>query len=201
GFGYRVRKGDRIRINTMMHNPTDASYPQVTLEVKMEYKPATVNAAAQLKSVYPTWFDVKTCGNSGYDLTPGANVTTGDFTLKYSGMLLGVGGHMHDYGEKLELVNASRKETVAALDSKLDAKGLIQSMPIVTFADRGGYPLKAGEKITVTARYDNRTGKPLPDGAMGIVVGYFLPADDTQMAAYARPAAPARGAKQQAKAN
>ncbi len=42
-------------------------------------------------------------------------------------------------------------------------------MPIVTFADRGG--LAKGEVLQVTATYDDRTGKPLPQGAMGIVVG------------------------------
>jgi hypothetical protein len=204
GFGYRVRQGDRMRVNTMFHNPTVTSYPQVWLEVKMEYQQATAagttaQPGAALKSVYPTWFDVQTCGNSGYDLAPGVNVTQGNFTLKHSGILLGVGGHLHDFGVQLELANESRQEGVAVLRSVLNDKGEIQSMPIVTFAERGGYPLRAGEKLTVTAHYDNQTGKPLPDGAMGIVVGYFLPADDSQMSAYARPAPPPRAAKQQAK--
>lgn len=185
GFGYRVRKGDRIRVNTMFHNPTATHYSQVFLEVKMEYV-ATAEGAARIKSVYPTWFDVQRCGNSGYDLAAGVSITTGDFALKHSGVLLGVGGHMHDYGTRLELRNESRGEAIAALAAKLNEKGEIQSMPIVTFADRGGYPLKAGEKIKVTAHYDNKSGKALPDGAMGIVVGYFLPADDAQMTAYAR---------------
>jgi len=184
-------------VNTMFHNPTATNYPQVWLEVKMEYVPAAAGAA-QIKSVYPTWFDVQKCGNSGYDLAAGVNVTTGDFALKHSGVLLGVGGHMHDYGTRLELRNESRGESVASLPSKLNERGELQSIPIVTFAERGGYPLKAGEKIKVSAHYDNKSGKARPDGAMGIVVGYFLPADDTQMAAYARPG---KTPKQQAKAN
>ena len=71
GFGYRVRKGDRIRVNTMFHNPTATNYPQVWIEVKMEYLPANAATAAQIKSVYPTWFDVQRCGDSGYDLAAG----------------------------------------------------------------------------------------------------------------------------------
>ncbi len=186
GFGYRVHKGDRIRVNTMFHNPTAASYPHVWLEVKMEYVPAAADAA-QIKSVYPAWFDVQRCGNSGYDLPAGVHVASGDFALKYSGVLLGVGGHMHDYGTRLDLRNESRGEIVASLPATLNEKGEIQSMPIVTFAARGGYPLHAGEKIKVTAQYDNKSGKALPEGAMGIVVGYFLPADDGPMAGFARP--------------
>ncbi len=185
GVGYRVAPGDRIRINTMFHNPTAVSHPETYIEVRMEYKQLLADGP-QLKNVYPTWFDVQRCGNSGYDLSPGKNVTSGEFTLGYSGVLLGVGGHMHDYGRRLELVNVTRTEPVAQLESKLDAEGRILSMPIVTFAERGGYRLNQGERIKVTATYDNPTGKPLPDGAMGIVVGYFLPDNDTSLAALKR---------------
>ena len=182
--GYRVAKGERILISTMYHNPTDQDYPKTFLEVRMEYAP--MGRGGQLKNVYPTWFDVQECRASGYDLKPGKNVTTGEFTLGYGGTLLGVGGHLHDYGQRLDAVNATRKEEIAALDSRLDSLGHILSMPIVTFADRGGYRLNKGEVIKVTATYDNTTGKPLPEGAMGIVVGYFLPDNDTELAALRR---------------
>ncbi len=38
GYGYRVRKGDRILVTSMFHNPTDASYPSAWLQVKIEYQ-------------------------------------------------------------------------------------------------------------------------------------------------------------------
>ena len=185
GVGYRVAKGERIRINTMFHNPTATSHPKTYLEVSMEYRRLSPNAP-QLKNVYPTWFDVQQCGNSGYDLTPGKNVTTGEFTLGYAGMLLGVGGHLHDYGRHLVLRNTTRKEDIAALDPKLDPDGRLLAMPIVSFAERGGYRLNQGEVVKVTAVYDNPTGKLLTEGAMGIIVGYFLPDNNTQMAALKR---------------
>ncbi len=185
GVGYRVAKGDRIRIGTMFHNPTDTNFPKAYLEVRMKYQPLLAGGPV-LKNVYPTWFDVMECGNSGYDLKPGKSVTTGEFTIAYSGMLLGVGGHLHDYGRQLRLVDATRKEDIATLDPKLDPKGRILAMPIVRFADRGGYRLDESEVVTVTATYDNPTGKLLPEGAMGIVVGYFLPDNDTKLAALKR---------------
>jgi hypothetical protein len=184
GFGYPVSKGTRIRVNTMFHNPTQTDYPDVHIEVVMEYRLA--DGGVQLKSAYPAWFDVMECGDSGYDLKPGLNTATGRFMLKHAGTLLGVGGHLHDYGLGLDLVNATRNETVATLAPQLDSEGRIRSMPIVTFLDRGGYRLIRGETIRVTATYDNPTGKPLPDGAMGIVVGYFLPDNDAEMSVYQR---------------
>jgi len=80
-------------------------------------------------------------------------------------------------------VDTARKQDIAKLDAKLDPRGRIVSVPVVRFIDRGGYHLNNGDVVQVTAIYDNPTGKLLPEGAMGIVVGYFLPDDDRQMAA------------------
>jgi hypothetical protein len=187
GYGYRVQKGDRIRIETMVHNPTPKSYDQVYLEVKIPYAdPQSATDKASTKSVYPTWMDVQSCGNSGYNLKAGKNENTGTVTVKYNGVLLGVGGHMHDYAKQIVLEDTTRKETVATLDANVDEKGQLLSMPVVTFFDRGGYKFAAGDELRITATYDNTTGKPLPNGAMGIVVGYFVPADDTAMSALRR---------------
>ena len=185
GFGYRARKGERIRIGTMFHNPTDTSHPSAYVEVKVEYR-RTAPEGPRLRSVYPVWFDVQKCGRSGYDLKPGLNTTSGEFNVPYSGALLGLGGHLHDYGQKVVLFNLTRNEEIATLQSKLAPSGRIVSMPVVSFLDRGGYRLKQGERIRVTAAYDNPTGKQLRDGAMGIAVGYFLPDDDAQMTALRR---------------
>ncbi len=189
GYGYRVQKGDKIRIETMVHNPTDTSYNQVYLEVKIPY--ADSGAGAGTKSVYPTWMDVRSCGNSGYDLKPGKNENTGTVTVKYDGILLGVGGHMHDYAKQITLEDVTRKDKVVTLDAKVDEKGQLLSIPVVTFYERGGYKFAAGDQLRITATYDNITGKPLPSGAMGIVVGYFVPADDSAMAALRRKPKPA----------
>ncbi len=179
GFGYRVQAGDRIRITSMFHNPTAVSYPAAYLEVRMDYR-KTGSAGTPVKSVYPTWLDVKSCGDSSYDLKPGRNVTTGDVTINYPGILLGVGGHMHDYGHELVLTNLTRRQTVATLPAKLDSGGHIVSVPIAMFMKEGGYRVARGDRMQISATYDNPTGRLLRDGAMGIVVGYFLPAHGQQ---------------------
>jgi hypothetical protein len=183
-YGYRVQMGDKIRIETMVHNPTNSSYENVYLEVTIPYQ--QVADSPQPKSVYPTWMDVKSCGNSSYDLPAGKSEQTGTVSVKYSGVLLGVGGHMHDYAKQLTLEDVTRKETVATLDAKVDDHGELLSMPTVLFLDRGGYKFDAGDLLKISATYDNPTGKLLRDGAMGIVVGYFVPANDSAMAALRR---------------
>lgn len=179
GFGYRVHAGDQIRIDTMFHNPTDTSYPQAYLEVRVEYAPA----GAKLASVYPAWFDVQSCGSSGYDLPAGRSVKTGEVKLEFSGKLLGLGGHLHDYGRGLSLQTSASKDPVADLAAKLDGQGRILSMPVVMFTDSGGYKIRKGDVFRVSATYDNPTGKLIPEGAMGIVVGYLLPDNEADLAA------------------
>ena len=187
--GY-CKKGDEIRVETVVHNPTGTSYENVFLEVRIPYQEADAPGPPARKSYYPAWIDAKSCGDSSYDLKPGKNIKEGVTALKYSGVLLGVGGHMHDYAKRIVLEDVSRKETVAALDAKVDSQGQLLGIPTVTFFDKGGYKLAAGDVVKTSASYDNPTGKMLRDGAMGIVVGYFVPDDDTQMASLRRKAKP-----------
>jgi len=186
GFGYRIEQGDRIRVETMIHNPTATSYDAAYLEVTIPYRNAK---GAPLKSVYPAWMDVTACGHSGYNLPAGPSEKSGNVTVTYDGVLLGVGGHMHDYAKQITLEDATQKATVATLDAKLDEKGQLIAMPIKTFFEQGGYKLAAGDQLKITATYNNTTGKLLPDGAMGIVVGYFVPSDDAAIARLRRKSA------------
>ena len=188
GYGYRVMKGNKIRIETMMHNPTDTSYDKAYLEVVIPFQetPGDPSAAAPRKNVYPAWMDVASCGNSGYDLPAGKSEKTGTVTVKYDGVLIGVGGHLHDYGKQIVLQDVSRKETVATLDAKADAQGHLESVPVKLFVQDGGYKFATGDVLNISATYDNPTGKLLRAGAMGIAVGYFVAADDTKMAALRR---------------
>jgi hypothetical protein len=185
GYGYRVQKDDNIRVETMVYNPTATSYDKVYLQVTISYQDANTEAAPR-KNVYPAWMDVKSCGNSSYDVPPGKSEKAGVVTVKYDGVLLGVGGHLHDYGREVVLQDVSRKETVATLDAKLNEKGHLESVPVKLFLDQGGYKFAAGDVLKISATYDNPTGKLLREGAMGIAVGYFVPNDDAKMAALRR---------------
>lgn len=186
GFGYRIQKGDRILIETMIHNPTSTSYDKAYLEITIPYLEDVT--PAPVKNFYPAWMDVESCGHSGYDLAPGPSKKVGSVTVKYSGVLLGVGGHMHAYARQLVLEDSRSKDPVAVLPAKVDPQGQLLSMPVVTFFQTGGYVLAAGDKLTVTATYDNTSGKLLRQGAMGIVVGYFVPKDDAAFAGLWHPA-------------
>jgi hypothetical protein len=169
----------------MIHNPTATSYDKAYLEVTIPYLDDAT--PAPVKNYYPAWMDAGGCGLSGYDLPPGPSKKVGSVTVKYSGVLLGVGGHLHDYAQQLILEDSRSKDPVAVLAAKVDAQGRLLSVPVVTFAETGGYALAAGDKLTTTATYDNTSGRFLREGAMGIVVGYFVPKDDAAFGALRHP--------------
>jgi hypothetical protein len=191
GYGYHVQKGDKIRVETMMYNPTPTSYDKVYLEVAIPYQQASEAGGAPRKNVYPAWMDVTSCGNSGYDLPAGKSEKAGTVTVKYDGVLLGVGGHMHDYGKQIVLQDESRKETVATLNAKADDQGHLESVPVELFLQEGGYKFAVGDVLRISATYENPTGKLLRDAAMGIAVGYFAAADDDKLAGLRRKTKPA----------
>ena len=186
GFGYRVQKDDHIRVETMVHNPTHTSYEKTFLQIEIRYLDDA--SPAPVKNLYPAWMDVGSCGNSGYDLPAGPSEKSGTVGVKYDGVLLGVGGHMHDYAQQIVLENTTHKETIATLKANTDEKGHLLYMPVVTFYVVGGQPLAAGDQLRITASYNNPTGEPLHQGAMGIVVGYFVPANDAALAPLRHPA-------------
>jgi len=191
GYGYRVQKGDSIRVETMVYNPTASSYDNVYLEVAIPYQDANDTSAPPRKNVYPAWMDVKSCGDSSYDVPSGKSEKSGTVTVKYDGVLLGVGGHLHDYGKQVMLEDVSRKETVATLDATVDAHGHLEAVPVKLFLEQGGYKFAANDVLKISAVYENPTGKLLHDGAMGIAVGYFVPSDDAKMAALRHKPKPA----------
>ena len=98
-------------------------------------------ADGPLRNYYPAWFAATGCGPTDYDLQPGRSVKTGEFVMPYTGTLLGVGGHLHDYGRRLLLENITRSEAIATLTPKLDSDGQMLSVPTVSFTTASKRPL------------------------------------------------------------
>jgi hypothetical protein len=177
--GYRVTKGMPLRISLMLTNPTDEPVSNAYVALEIQYRRS---ADAQLKAVYPAWFMVTHCGPTMYDLSPGRNVTASEFTVVYDGKLLGVGGHIHDFGREIRLDNVTRNENIATLKTALDTDGRLLSVSTLIFPRREAYRLKSGDVVKVTAVYDNPTGRLLRKAAMGFAVTYFLPDNEQEVA-------------------
>ena len=116
-------------------------------------------------------------GESGpYTAPPGVSTKSFEFTLPVGGRIVGAGGHMHDYGEFLELVDMETGKPVLHLDSNLDSTGKIHGVARTLPGIYGrGIHLKANRRYRVSAQYNNPTGADLVRGAMGAVGVAFVP--------------------------
>ena len=190
GGGYRVGKGSRIRIRTMLHNPSETSFRRVYVEVRANYRLVTDRPA--LRNVYVAWFYVGNCPiepewtSLMFDLKPGKSVVTQQWTIDYPGKLLGLGGHLHDFGREVRLENVPRNEVIATLKPILFPKGILLKLPVVSLETSGGYQLNRGDIVKVTGTYDNSSGKRLPMAGMVMATGAFLPDNDEELVAAKR---------------
>lgn len=179
GQGYPVTKGSRIRNVVMLHNDTSTLYPHVYFQLRIKYQLKTDKPA--LQNVYTLWAYIGQCPMTrdpktlAYDLKPGNNSHKREFTIPYSGTLVTVLAHMHNYGRWLYLENLTSEEIVAVAQSKLDETGHLLPTPSPYSYLFGDFSLKKGDRIQLKSYYQNPTGKTLPLAAMGIMGGYFLP--------------------------
>jgi hypothetical protein len=92
---------------------------------------------------------------------------------KYSGVLLGAGGHMHDYGQQLTLEDSGAKVSSPCSLRKTDAQGHLSLDPGRHFFQTGGFAFAADDKLTVSASWHNNpTGNFSTAALHGHCAGY-----------------------------
>jgi hypothetical protein len=116
-------------------------------------------------------------GSKAFDLPVGRTERFWEGQPAISGTILGLGGHLHDYGVSLELKDVTTGEVVWRGTPVTDGTGRVTSFPLARFYNwhRIGLHVVATHRYRLTAVYDNATGQPIPDGGMGAVAGLFVP--------------------------
>ena len=103
-----------------------------------------------------------------------------EFVMPIEARMLGVGGHMHDYGESLRLEDVETGRVVFELRAHKDSAGMVLSIPRELYGVAGrGRKLEQGRRYRLIATYDNPTGKMIPLGGMG-EVGIGLTVEDPE---------------------
>ena len=94
------------------------------------------------------------------------------------GRLLGVGGHLHDYGVRVRLKDAETGKVLTEVEATRDSAGKVSKVSRHLFGVTGeGLKLKGNHRYRVVGEYDNPTGETLVKGAMAHMVGLFVPDD------------------------
>lgn len=189
GYGYPNRALDSWGLLYMLMN----HHPH-TMVVRIRYTVRYVTGEP-VSAVKPVWLDVENCradpvfnvrGTGGPDSTV---ARTMDFRMPESGRFVAAGGHLHGGGVSLDVSDLS----CGSLFTSYPTWGLTEVRPILhepgpmqmtTFADAAGRPVRAGDTLRLTARYEN--SKPHVR-VMGISILYFAPGATAGCASYSSP--------------
>lgn len=175
-LGVPLEKGQRLIVSTMFHNPTDTSYEDVVLRIALLYKPQ--ERVWPIFRVFPFQMDVMfPVGDKSFDLPPGRFEKSYEARPAVAGRILAMGGHMHDLGVALRFEDVTAGELLWETKPVTNEAGELVSVPVGEFWRRLGIPVTPEHTYRVTVVYDNPTGDTIPNGAMGVVGGVFLPKD------------------------
>jgi hypothetical protein len=177
-IGIPVRHGMVMGIYVGWHNDSMEPLEGVSLELTVQWLPTNQNPPPV--SVLPLYMDANlTVGvSNAFDVPPGHLEKSWSFTMPVSGRLLGVGGHLHDYGSAVRLEEPARGRTLITLQARRDSSGRVDGLRRKLFGVRGeGLKLSAGHTYRVVGVYDNPTGVLRRNAAMAHMVGLFVPED------------------------
>ena len=175
-IGVPMKPGMDLGFYIMWHNETGADIDGVYMTIALKYSPKNQNPRPV--EVLPLYMDVNLTvgGSNTFDVPPGRSEKAWEFVFPINGRLLGYGGHLHDYGVGVRLLDTQTGKVVAQVQSERDAAGRVSGVSRSLPGVRGaGIRLRAGRRYRVIAVYDNPTGETLKNGAMAHITGIFSP--------------------------
>ncbi|HET7790287.1 MAG TPA: hypothetical protein VFK78_05760 [Gemmatimonadales bacterium] len=180
-IGVPMPKGQDLALYVMWDNESDQDRPAVYVHLTMYWMPT--NMQPPPVSVLPMYLDshmVDTTQIDMFQVPPGHHTQTFSFSFPVSGHILGVGGHLHDFGTAVELVDGETGKVLTHVDATRDSTGHVKDVARRIFAIQGeGIRVVANHPYRVVAVYDNTSRDTLP-AVMGHMVGIFAPDDMKQ---------------------
>jgi hypothetical protein len=177
-IGVPMKPGMKLGMYIAWHNDTGEDLEGVHLKLTMLWTPKNQNPPPA--DALPIYMDVNLTvgGTNTFDVPPGKSSKAYEFTLPVGGRLLGVGGHMHDYGTSVRLEDVESGKVLTQVVAQRDSAGKLVKVSRKLFGVSGdGLKLKANRRYRVVGEYDNPTGRMLIKGAMASMVGLFVPDD------------------------
>lgn len=178
-FGAPFAKGATVVASAMLHNPTSVSYRGVRTRLVLAYVPE--KRPWPLFRSFPWQLDVGfPVGDKAFDLPPGRSERSYEGSPAIPGKVVAIGGHLHDYGVRIEFSDATTGEMIWRAEPVRDARQDVRAIPIGKLwgLTHIGAPIVPEHRYRVRVVYDNPTGKVLPQGGMGVVAGLFVPDGD-----------------------
>src|SRR5213592_4522194 len=175
-FGLPLKRGEHVVASAMVENLTPVAYRQARVRLVMDFTPA--GRPWPLFAASPWQMDVAfPVGDKSFALPPGRSSRSYEGSPAVPGKIVGLGGHMHDYGRVIEFTDVTSGAVIYRASPVADAAGQIESIPVAKLYGwtRLGVHIVPEHRYRICVSYDNPTGAPIPDGGMGVVGGLFVP--------------------------
>lgn len=187
GYGYPMRESDPIYMVWMLMNHRGVK-DNVMIRYTITYE--TDPDAAQLKPVRPLWMDVVNCkADPVYDIPGGGKPGSVherkyELTVPESGRIVAGGGHLHGGGIETEIsqpacgnreIMTSRPAWGQPDHPFYTVRPILHEPGPISMSgwlSKEGFPVKAGQRIRLTSRYDNERPHVR---VMGINLVYLAP--------------------------
>lgn len=180
-IGVPVTKGSRLAVNVAWHNETGKELPAVYLRLVLPYTPKGDGKTPIEALPFHAEVNYQISGTTAFDLPPGKSAHQFEFVMPVDGGIIGISGHLHDYGTALRLEDSSGA-VLFTLPVTRDSAGHVLGIKQRIFRNWFGLrdarvPLLAGHRYRVVGEYDNPTGKTIAADAMAHVAGLIAPTD------------------------
>src|SRR5213080_865441 len=128
-FGLPLKRGEHVVASGMVENLTPAAYRRARVRLVMSFTPA--KRPWPLFSASPWQMDVAfPVGDKSFTLPPGRSARSYEGSPAVRGTIVGLGGHMHDYGRVIEFADVTTGEVIYRAAPVADSGGHIESIPI-----------------------------------------------------------------------
>ncbi|NOT06866.1 MAG: hypothetical protein HOP28_01545 [Gemmatimonadales bacterium] len=177
-LGVPVKAGNKMGMYLAWANETGKDVEGAQVVLRLSYSPTNLNPRPL--AALPIYMDVNLTVGKGneYDVPVGRSEKGWEFTPAVGGRILGISGHMHDYGVEVRLEDAETGKVLTKVNAKRAADGKVSGIERKLFGVTGqGLRLREGRKYRVVGVYDNPTGQPIKNGAMAHMVGLYVPDD------------------------
>lgn len=178
-IGIPLDAGSPLLLVSMFANTTEKDYSDVYLHVWFSY--STEDRFIDPIDVYPFYLDAGgPIQPRDFEVPSGRSFKADTASPVVDGNILGFGGHLHDYGKYLQLVNLTENDTLWKAEPITEGEYHVVSMPTDIYILPWRKRVSSNDRYAVISEYQNPLNKPAPDKGMGALGGVFRPDTDNE---------------------